>query len=270
LPSSLPPSFSSKKDEPGGGLLKQASTFIGFFRWLFMPLGLFALVAVGVHAASDTVDFRILWLVDRLDALCDSAFASWSVTEPLVNLVGTSQRTLFARSITLAWELVADLVIALPALGYHEEDAPAASKRLSFVTKPPRTFAAMFKRVGTQPTSARILRPLSTAALVVAGACSLASMVQGALYLSLRAGIVGDEFAGPFARIAAIVTLAAVFATFGWRAVLRSLQSADALCEEAAKTRLRAYWIGLAGSAVVVPLAVAAVVDASPILAFFR
>ena len=270
MPSTQLPSLLPKKDDAGGGVIKKVSTFIGFFRWAFMPLGLFALVAVGVHAAADTVDFRILWLVDRLDSFCDSLFAAWSVTEPLVNLVGTSQRTLFARAVTLAWELAADLVIALPALGYREEDAPIASKRISFVTKAPRTFTVLFKKVGTAPTSARIIRPLATAALVIAGACSLASMVQGALYLSLRAGIAGDEFAGPFARIAAIITLAAVFGTLGWRAVLRSLQSADTLCEEHSKTRLRAYWVGIVGSALVVPLAVAALVDAAPLLAFFR
>ena len=36
--------------------LEGVSRFFGAFRWAFMPLGLFALVAVGVHAAADVVD----------------------------------------------------------------------------------------------------------------------------------------------------------------------------------------------------------------------
>ncbi|MHB8877861.1 MAG: hypothetical protein ACYC8T_29560 [Myxococcaceae bacterium] len=268
MPSTLPPSLAPKKDDKGG-VVSKVSTFLGFFRWAFMPLGLFALVAVGVHAAADTVDDRILWLVDNLDSLFDTLFAAWSVTEPLVNLVSTTHRTLIARAITLAWELGADLVIALPALGYREEDAPAQMKRISFLTRP-RTFSALFKRVYAQPTSARLVRPLAAAALVLAGACSIAGMVQGALYLSLRQGIAGDEFAGPFARLAAIGALALVLGTFGWRVVLRSLQSADKLSEEASKTRLRPYWAGLVGTGLLAPLALAGLLDASPILSFFR
>ena len=60
---------------PSAPALTRISSFFGYFRWLFMPLGLMALVAVGVHAAADTVDDRLLWLVQGLDAWMDGHFA---------------------------------------------------------------------------------------------------------------------------------------------------------------------------------------------------
>jgi len=53
-----------------------------------LPLGLCALVAVGAHAAADVVGDRLLWLVDRVDALFDAVWSSWSFTAPLVEVVG--------------------------------------------------------------------------------------------------------------------------------------------------------------------------------------
>lgn len=256
----LPP----ESPRPRRGVLTRVSEFLGFFRWAYMPAGLFALLAVGVHAAADTVDDRLLWLVDHADALLDAAFASWSVTEPLVNLVGTEGRTLSARAVTFAWELLAGALIAVPALGYREEDAARVS-----VAARPRTWRALLERVVRQPTTVRLTRPLLTGAFVLAGACAIARMSQGALYLWLRQGPAGDEFAGPFARLLAIAALLLVLATFGWRAVLRSLQHADKV-SGVATSRLRAVRVGLVGSVLVAPIALAALLDASPVLSFFR
>src|SRR5712664_4973427 len=65
-------------------------------RWIFLPLGLCALVAVGAHAAA----------------------------------VGLTQRTWFARAVALLWELAADALIAVPLLGYDERE-PAAEWKLA-------------------------------------------------------------------------------------------------------------------------------------------
>ncbi|MBI3185707.1 MAG: hypothetical protein HYZ28_26510 [Myxococcales bacterium] len=245
------------------------STFLGYFRWAFMPLGLCALVAVGVHAASDTIDDHILWLVDHADALFDGLLASWSVTEPLVNVVRTEQRTLIARAVTLILELSCDVVLAVPALGYREEDAPARFRTPSFVTRA-RTWRALVKKLLEKPTAIRIARPLMTAAVVLAGTCAVARMVQGALFLSLRAGVAGDEVAGALSRLLAIGALALLLGTLGWRAVLRSLQHADKLSDQLAVTRLRAMSLGLLGTAIAAPVALAAVLEASPVFSFFR
>src|SRR4051812_33717492 len=90
------------------GRVKSASHFLGGWRWAFMPLGLLALLAVGVHAAADTLDDRILWFVDRLDAGMDAFFGQFSLTARMVDWIGHSQRLLMARSLTLIWELAAD------------------------------------------------------------------------------------------------------------------------------------------------------------------
>ena len=70
---------------------------VGRVRWIFLPLGLCALVAVGAHASADVVGDRVLWAVDRVDAFFDWIWSAWSFTAPLVDLVGLTQRTWFAR-----------------------------------------------------------------------------------------------------------------------------------------------------------------------------
>ena len=92
-------------------------------RWIFLPLGMCALVAVGTHAAADVVGDKVLFAVDRVDAFFDAIFSSWSVTAPLVDLVGLGERTFFARAVALAWELSADALLAIPLLGYDERAA---------------------------------------------------------------------------------------------------------------------------------------------------
>src|SRR5438132_11530826 len=95
---------------------------VGRIRWIFLPLGMCALVAVGAHAGADVVGDRVLWIVDKVDAFFDAIFSTWSVTAPLVDLVGLEQRTLFARGAALLWELCADFLLALPLLGYDERE----------------------------------------------------------------------------------------------------------------------------------------------------
>ena len=95
-------------------------------------------------------------------------------------------------------------------------------------------------------------------------------MVQGSLYLSQREWM-GDAFAGAIARGCAIGALVGVMLAFGMRAVLRNLQYADEIAtEEPKQPYLKIFAQGIAGSALVVPLALAAVLDAAPILSFFR
>jgi hypothetical protein len=71
-------------------------------------------------------------------------------------------------------------------------------------------------------------------------------------------------------RVAALAAMAGVLYALGWRAVLRTLQDADVMSEDGNPSRQEAIWRGLVGSCIVFPLAVAAVVGATPILSFFR
>jgi hypothetical protein len=174
-------------------------------RWIFLPLGLCALTAVGAHAAADVVGDRVLFLVDRVDAFFDAIWSSWSVTAPLVDLVGLTQRTWFARAIALCWELAADGLIAVPLLGYDEREAAAEWRLARDWVQRPRS------PVG-------LIRPLATFSVSVAGACSIARMVQGSLQLALHL-----PWLGHLARALILVSALIVLLP---RAVFRSLEHA--------------------------------------------
>jgi hypothetical protein len=251
----------SDASHPELSAVGKASLFVAYFRWLFMPLGLFALIAVGVHAAADTVDDRLLWLIDRADAAFDTFVSQWALTQPMVDWVGLEQRIWIARAFALVWELAADLFLALPALGYEEHDtrAPAVKR-----------WRPLLERVIKQPSLMSLVRPLATAAIALAGSCAVARMIQGALFLSLRPTM-GDAAAGPVARVAALAGLAGVLVAMGGRAVLRNLQHAhDVADKERTHLKLHRWTRGAVGSAIVAPLALAALIDATPLASFFR
>src|SRR5262249_34429640 len=252
---------------PGGRLasrLYKLSVVAGSFRWAFMPVALFALIAVGVHAAADTVDDRLLWLIDRLDELADRLLGAWSVTQSWVDAVGAEERTSIARGIMLVWEIAADVVLALPAFGYQEQlsAAPVPGGLSS------RPWFALLRRALREPSTLRLSRLFASASMVVAGACAVAKMIQGAIYLSARP-LVKSPMAASVGRGLAIAVAIGILATVGWRAVLRNLQAADQRSKGARGPR-DALLQGLVGAAITVPLAVAALADASPVLSFFR
>lgn len=263
------PSQPSSSSEPSSSFLTDVSRFLGAFRWVFMPLGLLALVAVGVHAAADTLDDRLLTGVDRLDSAFDAWVGQSSSTAFLVDWVSLETRTRLARALALVWELAADLLLALPALGYREVAAPRPVEawRQLEVSSGDSSWKALLRRCLRRPTPMRWVRPLATAGVVVAGACTVARLVQGTVYLSWRP-LFGDTAADLSARGLAVAALCGVCASLGWRAVLRNLQHADAACEAVGPRR--AWTRGLVGCLLVAPLGFAAAWDAAPVLSFFR
>ncbi len=252
------------------GPIARVSRILGHLRFAFMPLGLFALVAVGVHAAADTLDDRILWVVDAVDGALDSVLGAWSFTEPAVRWIDLEDRVRIARAVALIWELLVDGLLAIPALGYREEFSRPLKGFSAFIGTPPRRWREVFRDVVQQPTVLRVTRPLATGAIALAGGCAVARMLQASVYLSTRTWI-GDDAAGIFARVLAIAVLAGVLITFGLRAVLRNLQHADEIAREHPNEKwIRTAARGLPGSALIVPLAIAALLDAAPLLSFFR
>lgn len=265
MPRSVPPSPAQRQFE---GLVTEVSRKLAGFRWVFMPLGLVALIAVGVHAAADVVDDRILWLVDHADALFDSLAGRFQATASWVDVVDLQQRVKIARSAALIWELAADIILCWPALGYRERDG---RKPVIFETSLQGTggFRQLFRRLRTRPTTMRVFRPVAVALVALAGGCTVARMIQGAVYLPIRGGI-GDGPAGFLGRAAALAALAAVLYALGWRSVLRTLQDADTMSDDESPSRAEAIWRGLPGTLVVIPLAFAALAGATPLLSFFR
>ena len=199
---------------------------IGRARWVFLPVGLCALVALGAHAAADVVSGQVLWLVDRVDAFFDAIFSTWSLTTPLVDLVGLEQRTIFARGAALVWELCADFLIALPMIGYDEREVAG---------EVPLARGLLRKR-----PSLRSFRPLAVLATSIAGARSVARMVQGSVQLALHSSAL--------AFVAGAIALLALLVLFVPRATLRSLEHADGLKRP-----------GLFAAIVLAPLVVASV-----------
>ncbi len=250
------------------GKVDRASHFLGGWRWAFMPLGLLALLAVGVHAAADTLDDRILWAIGRADAAFDWLAGQASLTSPLVDWIGSAERLAIARALTLVWELAADVILLLPALGYREETEPHTPRGIARAKQ--RGWRRLIDRVREDPVPLRVVRPLLTFAIALAGACGVGKLVQGALYLGLLPAI-GSGAAGFLARVIAIAALVGVSASFGWRAVLRSVQHAHEVAETLRGHPHRVRMLaGLWGSLLVLPLGIAALVDASPLLSFFR
>src|SRR5438105_8510538 len=143
-------------------------------RWVFLPLGLCALAAVGTHAAADVAGHSVLWLVDHLDAFFDAIFSSWSVTAPLVDLIGLEERTFFARSVALLWELWADALIALPLLGYDER-TPAEEMALG---------RDLLRKGWRKPL--RLVRPVATLLAGIAGSFAVARLLRGSVQLTLH------------------------------------------------------------------------------------
>jgi hypothetical protein len=174
-------------------------------RWVFLPLGLCALAAVGAHAAADVVGDRVLWAVDRVDAFFDAIWSKWSFTAPLVEVVGLTQRTWFARAVALIWELLADALVAVPLLGYDERD-PSREWQLG---------RDLLRRVRSPLV---LVRPLAALLVGLAGAFSVARMVQGSLQLALHL-----SWPGHLARAATLTGLVMLFVP---RAVFRYLEHA--------------------------------------------
>src|SRR5205823_1654122 len=167
---------------PPVGFFDRAARLADRIRFLFVPVALCALVAVGAHAAAEVASERILSVVDALDSALDSFFSRFSLTTPLVDLIGPAQRIGFSRALALVWELCADAFLALPLLGYDERADEV------------KRFRALCEKAWKRPTTLRIVRPLATAVIALAGACSTARLLQGSLHLALHGGPVPGLF----------------------------------------------------------------------------
>ncbi len=247
------------------GRLAQVSGLFGLFRWGFMPLGLFALVSVGVHAAADVIDEHLLTLVDGLDAWADARLAAFEATAAWVDRVGPFERTVVARALALAWELAVAVLVAAPQLGYRELNE--VERRLSWVKD---AWRAPWLRLLRAPTPARLLRPAVTAVFAAGGAYALARLVEATLFVTLQSDVASPPVAEAVARGGGWVALALVVGRLGWRAVLRALEHADAACEAALKRAAPAWPVGLVGAVVALPLAVALVLQSQALLALVR
>lgn len=245
--------------------VERVSLVLGGVRWAFMPVGLLALVAVGVHAAADRVDDPLRLLLQGADAALDAVWGTFSATEAWVDAVGERGCTRVARALALGWELAVALLMGLPLLGYSEEASPGP-----LVDVLRQRWGELARGALRRPTLLRLARPLAAACFVLAGLVGLGQMLQASLFQGLT-GLLGAGAALFLARVAALGAMAAVAASLGGRAVLRHLQHADAVSErDEGRPVLARVLHGLPGTVVLLPLAAAALVATAPLLGFFR
>jgi hypothetical protein len=233
------------------GFFAGAARLADRLRFVFVPIALCALVAVGAHSAADVASGGILAVVDACDAALDSFFSRFGLTASLVELVGPAQRIGFSRALALAWELCADVFLALPLLGYDERADEV------------KRFRALCEKAWKRPTTLRLVRPLVTAVIALAGACSAARLLQGSIALH------GGRFVGFFARGLALAAVCALVASLAWRAVVHALVHADRISDRRARSWRSSLALGAPSAAVLLPLALAGL-RAAPLLSFLR
>jgi hypothetical protein len=278
------------------GPIGRLSRLLASLRWLFMPLGLFALIAVGAHEGANAADDWLLVSLDWLDGLFDR-FAAWLLPAAggllgasaeridrwvfaAASLVDLRERALLARGGAVGLELLVDLTLALPALGYREHAGKAPSLEARLVEAraihglpplDPQGSMGELRLALLDPTLLRLLLPLATGAVAVAGSARMANEAQAAVFGALST-VVGPSIAAPSARLAALLVLGGVLVSLGSRATLQSLWWAHGRAEKDRKAGRSASARRLRGAlrlAVAAPIAAAALIGA-PLLSFFR
>lgn len=224
---------------------------LGPFRRLFMPLGLVAFVALGVHAGADQLDDLLRAGLEVLAQQLPGALASELTSRRL---------TWLARGLALGWELAVDLVLGWPMLGYRERvGGPLPGESL-------REIAA---RALKRPSQMALLRPLALAGVAL-GACEvLARLTEARLFLALQEAL-GVASADKGARLGAAVTLLLVLGSLAWRAVLQGLVDAESLVADLAERPRDRLTLGLPGTLLALPLAAAALLSAASLAALVR
>jgi hypothetical protein len=261
------------------------SQVIAGFRWFFMPVGLFALIAVGVHSGADVLNNVILRVLDSLSGLLIGGVGgfldgfcsllrlgheradAWTVA--FGDAIGLPQRAAAAKALAFFLELAVDFLVALPALGYRER-APENQKLRALQPKAFRRFSTLVAAAVADPTVLRVAAPLGTLAVVIAGASVVAREVQSTVFGAFHH--FSTDVASSLGRILALAALVATLIALGGRSVARSLEYANTRASED-RTAVRPFRRRIRGVATAIlglPVGVAAFWGGSQILSFFR
>ncbi|MCK6544845.1 hypothetical protein L6R52_03185 [Myxococcota bacterium] len=259
--------------------ISRVSYLLGHVRGLFLPFGLFALVAVGVHVGCDRLDDQAFVALSALDAIVDAALAAtvraigdlfsaspasieaW--TYRAVDLVDVDAKQWLARWIAVGLELFTDLVLALPVFLHRELPASA------------RALGALVKKSLADPTVLRVAAPIASACACVAGAFAVSREAQVLAHSAISGVAVMSEhrdLATLSASITGYLALCVVLWRLGAVVVLGALTYADKKAARDAldvvgsrKRRLRGWVTAL----VALPITITAVV-ATPIAGTLR
>lgn len=255
-------------------MIRGLFTVVGGFGRLVVPLGLFAVLAVGLHAGADRVDDEARFVLDALDARLDAwgaAFLGWLFsalevgpttserwTFAFVDLIDLDTRDELARVIALIVELVADLVLAVP-LFLPRPDARPYRQRLQ----------VMFQ----DPTLLRWVGPLSAALASWAGVLTITRELQVASYAGVEQLSGLPRLAELMASLLAALVLLLVVGRLMSRVCVGAVSWAERVAE---RDRARAWppWRrrlrGWGLLVTVFPITVLAVLEAGPLLPTLR
>ena len=233
-----------------------------------VPVGVFALLVVGVHAGTDRVDDYVFSFLNAVDILVDSAAAvvvetvlGWRrssaervarVTFAIQDFVDLDLKHSLSRILALAIEIVSDIALAVP-LFVHRARA--------------YSWSTLWYQLTTDPTVLRVAGPLAVFFAGAAGTLLVAQEVQvgvhGWLVQYARLAPSADATARTAAVLAALLV--------AWRLGVIALRRAVSLAEGRAqrdhrmmsrpsKRRSRGLFVAV----VVLPVTVLGLFEAAP------
>lgn len=248
-------------------------TFVAALGRLSVPFGLFAVLAVGLHAGADRVDDRIFVLIHAVDGLVDragSAALTWGLgvfdaspttverwTFAFVDAVDLETKDVLSRWGALVLELVAVVLLTAPLLVARRE-GPS-----------PRALA---RNLRADPTVLRVVAPLTAGLAAWAGTLVVAAELSGAVHAGLEAQASGQVTAWA-TRVVAAALVGLLGVRFGGRAVVRAAAWSDRVgrnMQLKLQSRPRRILKGWALLVLVFPITWLAVFEAVPPFATLR
>lgn len=246
--------------------LSKLSRTIGLFRGVFLPFGLFAIVAIGIHAGSDRVDDYGFVAYNFVDARLDELF-TWLIrvvyrafdvgpatiashTFYAIDLVDLEVKDAAARWTALFVELGADLVFAIPIFRHRDDEV----RVVELVVRTYRDFTLL-----------RVVAPLGAMLASIAGVTIVAQTVQVATHGALAHVPHAARYAGAVAACAGLFALLLVTWRLGRSVITAAARWADRRAE-ADKTKVpprRRRLRGLSIAIVVLPVTFFAVFQSS-------
>ncbi len=251
--------------EKRSGFIAGLSRFIGLFRGLFLPFGLFSILAVGIHSGSDHVDDHTFVLYNWLDGWLDRALAAvvrFSFT--LINgteaeiakasyqaadLIDLEVKQVASRFTALIVEILADVMLALPVFWYRA-----------------RTFSIRdYLRDLKDITVLKIVAPISAVFASLAGILIISREVQVAVHSGLNKVSFLSAYSGVAASVAGLLALLLVTWRLGWVVTYAAARWAELRANDdreegvkPIKRRMRGWVTAL----VALPISIWALIDA--------
>jgi hypothetical protein len=252
------------------GFLARVSAFLGRFRSLFVPFGLFAVLAIGIHSGSDHIDDVTYACLNVVDSICDDILAA--IIRPVwkffgardatvqaaifwaVDLIDLEMKDQVARFIALVVELLADLVLALPVFFYRERDI---------------SIRGFLEKTAKDPTVLRVVAPISGALASVAGVLIITREIQVVTNAELLSIHAASGFAGWVASAAGLCALVLVTWRLGWMVTVAAIRWAESRAIEDERNRVpkkQRVMRGWFTAAIALPISVFAFIDAVAVI----